>query len=738
MDHLPPLSRSSRPQTRLPLLCSIENYHTGEFAAFPAHHGWAVSEDALGNFIFIKDSDTSQDHHAVTALVQAWLFFGTLNEVFAACGIMVELRDFVNHEHNGELTISTTHLPSYLDKLNNTNIWSGEAGRKACDRIIQCFKLGSEFIQRENVLYNRLGSDNKVVDMLVISIQILGETLENALRTVWASEGFGEVVPAEKIWSMKSAVPGRTGMSILGGVWCRTEKIMLYGMFDTTTLYYAGSLYRPSVGLEHSACGNNHCMARQIDNAVYRTKHATEGCKCGHVLVDTAAMRPILARGSIPCIDIAFVEDEAILTVSDSESRDYVAISHVWSDGLGNTRNNSLPLCQLRRLSSYIIALSKDSGRRPLLWIDTLCVPLIREDRDLALALLGDVYEKAMLVLVLDSSLLRVSAKNSSLEEQLLYICLSGWMRRLWTLNEGVLGGPRTRFQFLDNAITLPSSFDSYHNTIASNAMKFIRRYLPARIQETPESRLKEATDAKGRQNVAIMTLFIALQYRTTSRLTDETLCVGPLLGEDISTLVPLPTIEDRMVGLITMLQKSNVTMPPHILFCGGEKLQEDNFRWAPVSFMQMGTVDGQWLLESLNKGGMARIDSEGLVCRFAGLEFDVSGPLGDSFAIQVTSGWCRIMPRTLQDTVGMNRGWEETKRQLEMFPRLAIVLSSDYDLFGVLVAVHNTGLSTSENEMMIRTRLLCEVYVFWESGIHEQTAFEGKRIDDDQLWCVG
>jgi hypothetical protein len=215
---------------------------------------------------------------------------------------------------------------------------------------------------------------------------------------------------------------------------------MLYGIFDTTILYYASTLYRPSTGINHSACGNNHSVERQINNSVYRTKHTTEECNCKHIAVETSAMASILEKGRLPCIKISEAGDEITLIVVDN-TNDYVAISHVWSDGLGNVRQNSLPLCQLRRLHIFI---SEALGDHPLLWINTLCVPLVRKYRDLALILLGEVYERTSIVLVLDSDLLQVSAEQSSIEEKLLRICMSGWMWRLWTLKEGVLGGSRT------------------------------------------------------------------------------------------------------------------------------------------------------------------------------------------------------------------------------------------------------------------------------------------------------
>ncbi len=76
----------------------------------------------------------------------------------------------------------------------------------------------------------------------------------------------------------------------------------------------------------------------------------------------------------------------------------YVAISHVWSDGLGNPNHNSLPFCQIKRLQELV----QESTGKPLpFWIDTICVPLEERLRGKAIANMAKVYRSAAAVLVL-------------------------------------------------------------------------------------------------------------------------------------------------------------------------------------------------------------------------------------------------------------------------------------------------------------------------------------------------
>jgi hypothetical protein len=68
--------------------------------------------------------------------------------------------------------------------------------------------------------------------------------------------------------------------------------------------------------------------------------------------------------------------------VEFSEGTPYIAISHVWADGLGNPYSNSLYRCKLIRLRELVLSLnagfqpdSSDSEAIPLIWLDTLCCP---------------------------------------------------------------------------------------------------------------------------------------------------------------------------------------------------------------------------------------------------------------------------------------------------------------------------------------------------------------------------
>jgi hypothetical protein len=77
-------------------------------------------------------------------------------------------------------------------------------------------------------------------------------------------------------------------------------------------------------------------------------------------------------------------------------------------------------------------------------------------------------------------------------------------MRRLWTLEEGVLGRSRMLLQFLDRSIPLPAPPKSISDIIAFDCAALISQYLPT--------------------DTSILSVITALHFRSTFWNTDEPL----------------------------------------------------------------------------------------------------------------------------------------------------------------------------------------------------------------------
>lgn len=210
-----------------------------------------------------------------------------------------------------------------------------------------------------------------------------------------------------------------------------------------TSLYVLGGLDRGCLEKDHSCCTSDSCIANRIDPETYETKHASPGCDCAFLQDPSggaASATRILQSGDIPVLTVTSNPDWTSPTLSVIPSRGirYVALSHVWSDGLGNPRSNALPTCQLQKLQEWVDDLYPESSEHTAFWIDTLCVPLTTQERKKAIQLMGETYRAADTVLVLDDWLVKTGFDGLS-EHNLLKLKSCTWTQRLWTLQEGML-----------------------------------------------------------------------------------------------------------------------------------------------------------------------------------------------------------------------------------------------------------------------------------------------------------
>lgn len=195
-------------------------------------------------------------------------------------------------------------------------------------------------------------------------------------------------------------------------------------------LYYLSKLQQP-IARDHSECVGSSCVAQKYNMSDGSAVHRCEDGDCGMLHVNLDALKDVLDDGFIGLLSSRGGYDPATMTVeivSSKISRGYIALSHVWADGLGNPAANSLPRCQLSYLGSIVKQLRQASGDEALLlWIDTMCCPVTSpKHRQHCLLLMRRIYEEANHVLVIDAQL----SKLASPELDSVEICA-------WTMYSG-------------------------------------------------------------------------------------------------------------------------------------------------------------------------------------------------------------------------------------------------------------------------------------------------------------
>lgn len=408
--------------------------------------------------------------------------------------------------------------------------------------------------------------------------------------------------------------------------WCPADMSRLFARFGPNCLYYIFNMSRPRPGDEHSMvrkraahistsrtqsttqmssnpthegsqvnrlCSTTGCPHRQLQDTTYTTQHV-EGCPgCSDAVADQNELARILEDRKLPLI-MSIDEDEETsdITLVESEVDEplaYIALSHVWSDGLGNVQRNAIPLCQLRRLSKMVRNMPGPSQNMVLFWLDTICVPpdsakQFENAQQIAMGSMRDVYQLATGVLVLDSWLFESQTNDDDLET-VTKILSCPWNSRLWTFQEGALA-KRLYFQFrnivydLDDGferLRLRGSFATERSIVMDTAL------LPSlnvlyfdlrgfRRQTSWEEKLEVAASA--------------LATRTTSVSTDEALCIAVLLDLDVEEIARTSP-PFRLQRLWEMLPGC----PRALVFTKKPTLEIHGLHWAPRSFLMQPMI---------------------------------------------------------------------------------------------------------------------------------------------------
>lgn len=312
------------------------------------------------------------------------------------------------------------------------------------------------FISRLIVLVNFPDIPLPLDEAIFLSVVVLGETLEFSKANIFKDVTGGQMAPMN-LWDNRYLLS-----HFLREQGCCPDHVhMLESTASAGTMYYAYRSGHLHDGKDHGECTTKQCVAHQINLQMYQTAHLTPECSCEHVQAPMEKANRILSNGGIPIISfnapLTSYENLDIDAVDASDEVQYIAISHVWSDGLGNPKSNSLPRCQIQYLRDRTLNCLWTQGRkdakRVQLWIDTLCVPLDEPLRGRAIELIKDTFGRASEILVLDGRLKSLSREVPYTENMMRVTC-SIWLRRVWTFLEGVLA-KKLVFQFADGQVEI-------------------------------------------------------------------------------------------------------------------------------------------------------------------------------------------------------------------------------------------------------------------------------------------
>ncbi|KAF4536071.1 Het domain protein [Lasiodiplodia theobromae] len=406
--------------------------------------------------------------------------------------------------------------------------------------------------------------------------------------------------------------------------WCPKTLHVLEGQFrgNTTGLLAAYSL-QPFLGQDHRDCTKEDCQLTTVGGAnEYKVRHHltckwTSGPDCGWAGTESQALGAIIRRGAIPLLVLQQQSGDptsriTVRLTDNLECKEYATISHVWSDGYGNPKDNKLRQCQLKflKLALDSVDRGRNKSKKIAFWMDTLAIPVekdFKEERKIAIGRIHEIFVRSRYTIVIDQGLCQ-EMSGEKYHEIAMRILASGWMRRLWTLQEAYLS-ERIFFKFKDEKALdledLEAMYPSANDTLNSCIPAIARSYFHSLLGTARRARIHDMTPKEGLSLIA--SVWKATQWRTTTHKQHEVLALATLFdlntgrSDDAESLnqafivgeTNSQSLDENMCTLLRLLEEVYPgSIPAGIIFLPGKRLSKKGYGWAPRTWTSGQTVD--------------------------------------------------------------------------------------------------------------------------------------------------
>lgn len=596
---------------QFPYLSETNFDFDGEWLQYPNHEG--IDLEKIRYFEWRKFPPVK-----LAQVLQNWLFFGLLRAIIPR-EISIQTEDFIRIGEDGQRFISTARLPEYLAKWMKLKGSLSEEDKQLVDRRN---RLILDEAQPLTYALSGLPSQDTLVFHLflpvpleiALSCALLGEALA-LTNAALVDRNLGQ------IWSLGDTFCER--LEIDG--WCPFTISSMHQFSRLCTLHFCATLGGPKVKLSHRKCTDKLC----IHTLNITARHFLQGCVCSMLKPEIEEVVSVIRRNQTPTLRYRKGGDYGALEIeAANNSTAYTAISHVWSDGLGNTKGNQMNQCQLARVQKAVDRLYQedlaDNVDCRWWWLDTLCVPkgeTYKKEESDTISRMKEIYTRADKVLVIDSGL-STCDESTHVLEILARFRLSNWIRRLWTIQEGLFAReifllvgavPISLCSLVSEAKRLPR--DGFQNIIGLDLISnFGAIFGPSISNEVDCTSIErfEATTFELRVAEVIQTMV----YRTSTFLRDEPLCLALLLDMDTTlifheiekekqekgahmsksdTTSLSPATGPSVAGMTKFIQLANDAsqrlnppgcIPPSIISIQAKRLNKPGFRWAPESIL--------------------------------------------------------------------------------------------------------------------------------------------------------
>lgn len=466
MDFVPKPLRSDSPPVDIPLLDVIPyevpqaNYN---FETFPEYHGFDLPIESTISPV------------ALATFIQSWLFFGLLAEYLGHTPELTQLSAL-------RCIKGRTIRCVCIDEIARSRFTDEFRGRLADKELDFGAKISIAEIQIKALECLDAAKFSPVPEV-AMSVRILIDVLDTLSALSVPGQPYTQRPASSKLGDLLTWDCAHPSLQILlhrlkDSGWCPSIIPGLCLKFGYIHLYYMSQIRRcHPLGLNHQNCSGSICNAIVLRTDPFdRPRHYRTGCSCCLLRVPMDKIIATLRQGKTPLVRASRDSSGQLsldIVPAKSSSR-YIAVSHVWSDGLGNAVENSAFSCQLERIIQSLsrlpyfgegtisgswferffrnanipsVALPRRRMQSYLFWLDILCIPTrsipginvmdLRNLRRVAVAQIPVVYAGAAQVLILDSEIETLRIGASQMTENVAQILGCNWATRAWTYQEG-------------------------------------------------------------------------------------------------------------------------------------------------------------------------------------------------------------------------------------------------------------------------------------------------------------
>ncbi|KAK3631659.1 hypothetical protein LTR56_016766 [Elasticomyces elasticus] len=628
MDILPLPRNISGASDEFPYLCGGQEvqscrYDRRSWLEYPDRMGWSKED------LYTANSDSQLVRTTKQSFLQSWLFFGLLIDFL---GQHVDQELFVE-SRSGGMVVSWISVQQQLRlwarKVRSSNPQVNAALKKRLDR------LSEDARYYVHTICNADARESPLADDVALSILLLASLLELTKASVKSAMPNPIRIQAQAPQALLATLSAQN--------WCPSD---IYRMRSTLgslwATYYLNLIGPNDPDMQHQGCDDRRCGAFAVSEA-YQHRHVA-GCCCHNMMHADTEYTSTLILGNVIPLTVARtpgVGRSRLETIACPKNGvPFIAISHVWSQGLGNPAGNYLPRCQVDTIQQWCneLLVKQDVP----FWMDTLCIPRVDPAKRNAIASMSEVYGAAAAVLVIDTGLLDIpmSASDTELIARI-YSC--GWLRRVWTLQEGVKAR-RLYFRVRDGFQNLEDLAQRISTRLRGN------------VDFDPSNQLaweflRPLVAFNGITSDNLGDALASIQFRDTTNAGDELVCIKGILGWAEEPVVrtaisgnPSTHNDQRTMDSLSSVQKfllERPSLPADILFFGGRKMDTPGWRWAPATLADQGA----FLLQGPRT---SRATTQGLCGSYYGVQVNTvsSGTLQSRFMLhdQTSNIWLVVL----------------------------------------------------------------------------------------------